>query len=96
VLVPAAHRLSQLDDGHTGRITRISDENPELLRYLAAEDIDLDAEVEVVGRRPFGGPMVVRIGSAAAPREFDFADEVASALWVHSEAAHAGCSVTEG
>jgi DtxR family Mn-dependent transcriptional regulator len=91
--MPAAHRLSELDDGHTGRITRISDENPELLRYLAAEDIDLDAEVEVVGRRPFGGPMVVRIGSAAAPREFDFADEVASALWVHSEAAHAGCSV---
>ena len=56
VLMPAAHRLSELDDGHTGRITRISDENPELLRYLAAEDIDLDAEVEVVGRRPFGGP----------------------------------------
>ena len=53
-----------------------------------------DAEVEVVGRRPFGGPIVVRIGSAAEPREFDFAEEVASALWVHSDAAHAGCSVT--
>jgi DtxR family Mn-dependent transcriptional regulator len=37
--------------------------------------------------------MVVRIGSPAALRQFDFADEVASALWVHSDAAHAGCSV---
>jgi DtxR family Mn-dependent transcriptional regulator len=51
--------------------------------------------VEVVGRRPFGGPLVVRIGSAAAPREFDFAEEVASALWVHSDAEHAGCRVPE-
>ena len=47
--------------GHTGRITRISDENPDLLRYLAAEDIDLDADVEVMGRKPFGGALVVRI-----------------------------------
>jgi DtxR family Mn-dependent transcriptional regulator len=32
VQMPSAHRMSELDDGHTGRITRISDENPELLR----------------------------------------------------------------
>ena len=88
VRVPAAHRMSELDDGHTGRITRISDENPELLRYLSAEEIDLDADVEVLGRKPFGGALVVRIGSGAARREFDLAEEVASALWVHSEAAH--------
>ena len=93
VLMPPAHRMSELDDGHTGRITRISDENPELLRYLAAEQIDLDADVEVLGRKPFGGPLVVRIGAGAALREIDLADEVASALWVHSDAAHAGCSV---
>jgi DtxR family Mn-dependent transcriptional regulator len=93
VLVPAAHRMSELDDGHTGRIIRISDDNPALLRYLAAEEIDLDAEVEVLGRRPFGGPLVVRIGPAGSPREFDLGQEVASALWVHSDAAHAGCSV---
>ncbi|QCB96976.1 metal-dependent transcriptional regulator [Arthrobacter sp. PAMC25564] len=93
VRMPAAHRMSDLDDGHTGRITRISDDNPELLRYLSAEEIGLDAEVEVLGRRPFGGSLVVRIGSGGTRREFDLAAEVASALWVHSEAAHAGCSV---
>jgi DtxR family Mn-dependent transcriptional regulator len=91
VQVPLAHRMSELDEGHTGRITRISDENPDLLRYLAAEEIDLDSDVEVVGRKPFGGALVVRIGSAGRSRDFDFAEEVASALWVHSDAAHAGC-----
>ncbi|MGY2745769.1 metal-dependent transcriptional regulator [Arthrobacter sp. UYCu723] len=93
VLMPPAHRMSDLDDGHSGRIIRISDENPELLRYLAAEEIDLDAAVEVIGRRPFGGALVVRVGSGASGREVDLAEEVASALWVHSEAAHAGCRI---
>ena len=64
VRMPRAHRMSELDDGHTGRITRISDENPDLLRYLSAEEIDLDADVEVMGRKPFGGALVVRISSA--------------------------------
>jgi DtxR family transcriptional regulator, Mn-dependent transcriptional regulator len=94
VLMPAAHRMNELDQGHTGRITRISDENPELLRYLAAEEIDLDAPIEVIGRRPFGGALVVRVGPGRG-REVDLADEVASALWVSSDTAHAGCSVEE-
>ncbi|WP_427171520.1 metal-dependent transcriptional regulator [Arthrobacter sp. 92] len=95
VLVPQAHRLSDLDDGHTGRITRISDENPALLRYLATEEIDLDAPIEVLGRRPFGGALVVRIGSGESRRSFDLADEVTSALWVHSDKVHAGCRLPD-
>jgi DtxR family Mn-dependent transcriptional regulator len=94
VLMPAARRMSELDDGHTGRITRISDDNPELLRYLSAEEISLDADIEVLGRKPFGGALVVRIGSGGTRQEFDLAEEVASALWVHSETAHPGCSLT--
>jgi DtxR family transcriptional regulator, Mn-dependent transcriptional regulator len=95
VRLPHAHRMIELDDGHAGRITRISDENPDLLRYLASEDINLDADVEVVGRKPFGGALVVRIGSGAHRREFDLADEVTSALWVQSESVHEGCVLSE-
>jgi len=95
VQMPHAHRMSDLDKGHLGRITRISDENPELLRYLAAQEIDLDADIEVVGRKPFGGALVVRIGSGGTGREFDLADEVTSALWVHSDTAHAGCRLAD-
>jgi DtxR family Mn-dependent transcriptional regulator len=93
VQLPEAHLLGELDPGHTGRITRISDENPDLLRYLSAEEIDLDAEVEVVGRKPFGGALVVRISNADRTRDFDLADEVTAALWVHSDHPHAGCTV---
>jgi DtxR family transcriptional regulator, Mn-dependent transcriptional regulator len=95
VQMPHAHRMSELDEGHQGRITRISDDNPELLRYLAAQEIDLDADVEVVGRKPFGGALVVRIGSGGTRREFDLADEVTSALWVHSDTGHAGCRLAD-
>jgi DtxR family Mn-dependent transcriptional regulator len=91
VELPPAYRMIELDDGHAGRITRISDENPDLLRYLAAEEISLDAPVEVVGRKPFGGALVVRIGSGTQRREFDLADEVTSALWVQSAGTHQGC-----
>jgi DtxR family Mn-dependent transcriptional regulator len=91
VRMPPAHLLNELDEGHTGRITRISDENPDLLRYLSAQQIDLDAEVEVVGRKPFGGALVVRVRSGGETREYDLADEVTAALWVHSDTPHAGC-----
>lgn len=95
VLLPEAHLLGELDPGHTGRITRISDENPDLLRYLSAEEIDLDAEVEVVGRKPFGGALVVRISSAGRKRDYDLADEVTAALWVHSDFPHTGCTLSD-
>ncbi|MET3143390.1 UNVERIFIED_ORG: DtxR family Mn-dependent transcriptional regulator [Arthrobacter sp. UYEF2] len=94
VLLPKAHLLGELDPGHTGRITRISDENPDLLRYLSAEEIDLDAEVEVVGRKPFGGALVVRINSPGRKRDYDLADEVTAALWVHSDHPHTGCTLS--
>lgn len=96
VRMPPAHLLNELDQGHTGRITRISDENPDLLRYLSAQQIDLDAEVEVVGRKPFGGALVVRVRSAGKTREYDLADEVTSALWVQSDTPHAGCVLGNG
>jgi DtxR family Mn-dependent transcriptional regulator len=95
VLMPEAHLLGELDTGHTGRITRISDENPDLLRYLSAEEIDLDADVEVLGRKPFGGALVVRISNSGRTREYDLADEVTAALWVHSDHPHAGCTLRD-
>ncbi|MDR6413870.1 metal-dependent transcriptional regulator [Pseudarthrobacter sulfonivorans] len=93
VLMPEAHLLGELDTGHTGRITRISDENPDLLRYLSAEGIDLDADVQVLGRKPFGGALVVRISNAGKTQDFDLADEVTAALWVHSDHPHDGCTL---
>jgi DtxR family Mn-dependent transcriptional regulator len=95
VRMPAAHRLNELDAGHTGRLARISDDNPELLRYLSREGIGLDSWLTVTGRRPFGGALVVRVGPAEGNRELDLADEVTASLWVRSEGTHPGCTLVD-
>lgn len=80
VLRPDAVLLRDAPDGATGRVVRISDRNPELLRYLEAAVITLDARLTVVGRRPFGGALVVRLAGATAG--LDLGDEATAAIWV--------------
>jgi DtxR family transcriptional regulator, Mn-dependent transcriptional regulator len=54
--------LAELPIGAVGRFVRVSDSDPEILRYLAELGISLGAELEVVERQPFGGPLFVRFG----------------------------------
>ncbi|GAB3266140.1 metal-dependent transcriptional regulator [Arthrobacter pigmenti] len=89
--LPPAHLIGVLDDGHRGKVARISDANPDLLRYLDAEQLQLDTEVEVVGRRPFGGALTVRIGPEPG-REIDLGEESAAAVWVSTVGRHPGCT----
>lgn len=93
ISLPDALPLHTFDDGHSGRITRISDENPQLLRYLAAEDVGIGSAVTVLGRAPFGGPLQARVGTGNDARDFSFGDELARAVWVESVGEHAGCSL---
>lgn len=93
ITLPTAHRLVELDAGHQGEIIRISDDNPQLLRYLDAENIELDAPIEVLGRKPFGGSLIVRLGNPSHSREIDLSDEIGNALWVQDTAVHQGCTV---
>ena len=48
--------------GARGRVVRISDEEPEMLRYLTERGIAPGMDFEVVERQPFGGPLHVRFG----------------------------------
>lgn len=82
--LPTAYLLNVLDSGQTGRVVRISDANPELLRHLSTEGVRLDTAVTVIGRKPFGGPLTVRIGSGRQSRELDFGDEMAASVWVRT------------
>ncbi len=54
--------LAELVDGERGVFTRVSDSDPEMLRYLSDRGIERGATLEVVGREPFGGPLTVRVG----------------------------------
>ena len=54
--------LDTLQPGAHGRFTRISDSDPEMLRYLAERGIAPGDDFEVVDKQPFGGPLYVRFG----------------------------------
>jgi DtxR family Mn-dependent transcriptional regulator len=53
--------LDALAPGEAGRFSRVSDSDPEMLRYLESRGIGLGSELRVMDRQPFGGPMTIRI-----------------------------------
>ena len=61
------HSLNELTVGAAGRFVRVSDSDPEMLRYLAEHGIALGDHLEVVDRQPFGGPVFVRFGDREQP-----------------------------
>ena len=78
ILIPDAVVLSSAPAGHRGTVVRLSDRDPELLRYLDERGFALDVEVEVVGPRPFGGALEGRLAGGAV----DLGAEAAAAVWV--------------
>jgi DtxR family Mn-dependent transcriptional regulator len=59
-------------------VSRVSDEDPEVLRHLAAIDIYPATELEVVGKAPFNGPLHVRIHGT----EYILSEELARQIFV--------------
>jgi DtxR family Mn-dependent transcriptional regulator len=56
--------LQTLETGDRGTFVRISDEDPEMLRYLAERGISPGDAFEVVDKQPFDGPVFARFGDA--------------------------------
>jgi DtxR family Mn-dependent transcriptional regulator len=75
------YSLDELSAGMAGRFARVSDSDPEMLRYLDGEGIRLGDRVEVAGRQPFGGPVYVRLGE----RELALGGELARAMRIEVE-----------
>jgi DtxR family Mn-dependent transcriptional regulator len=61
---PTTVSLASLDAGATGTVVRISDSDPEMLRYLTERGISLGTAFEVVEKQPFDGPLFVRVGES--------------------------------
>ena len=57
------HSLADLSVGYSARVVRVSDDDPRMLRYLAELAIVPGAEVKLVSREPFGGPMTVAVAA---------------------------------
>jgi DtxR family Mn-dependent transcriptional regulator len=54
--------LQVLEVGAHGTFTRVSDSDPEMLRFLAERGIAPGDRLEVVDKQPFDGPLFVRFG----------------------------------
>jgi DtxR family Mn-dependent transcriptional regulator len=55
--------LQELGPGTAGRFTRISDSDPDMLRFLADRGIAPGDAFEVIDKHPFDGPLFVRFGN---------------------------------
>ena len=76
-----ARRLSLLEPGESGRIARISDEDPEMLRYFDELSVALDTQVTVVRRLPFGAGTAIQLG-APNGLQVSMGDVATQAIWV--------------
>jgi DtxR family Mn-dependent transcriptional regulator len=57
--------LAELEIGATATFTRVSDSDPDMLRYLAGRGIRPGIEVTVREREPFGGALMVAVDDDA-------------------------------
>ena len=58
----ATASLQTLESGDRATFTRVSDSDPEMLRFLAERGIAPGDQLEVVDKHPFDGPLFVRFG----------------------------------
>jgi len=59
---PLTQRLESMEPGEHGVLVRVSDSDPEMLRYLADCGIAPGMRFSVRERQPFGGPLFVQFG----------------------------------
>jgi DtxR family transcriptional regulator, Mn-dependent transcriptional regulator len=74
----ATERMETLQPGDEGRFVRVSDSDPEMLRYLADRGISPGDRFSVRDRQPFGGPLFVAFGE----REHAIGGQLAGAMRV--------------
>lgn len=78
---PPARQLSDFADGEGGRVARISDADPAMLRYFDSVGIALDTQITVVERRDFAGTVSIRIGDSTSGN-VDLGSPAAEAIWL--------------
>ncbi len=78
---PATARMESLEPGDEGLFVRVSDSDPEMLRYLADRGIAPGERFLVRDRQPFGGPLFVLFGE----REHAIGGQLAGAMRVEVE-----------
>lgn len=73
--------LIDLAAGQSAHITRVTDGNPELLRYAAGLGLRPQTRITLIDAEPFGGPLRLRIGKV----EHSIGRELAAQIFVAVE-----------
>ena len=72
----AAVALATLQPGDSAKVARVSDKDPDRLRYLAELGMMPGAVVQVIAREPYGGPIALRVGSSSKTIGPELAEEI--------------------
>ena len=86
VAAPAGEPLSGLNQGQRGRVARVRDDDPSLLRYLATIGIVPNTKVMITERAPFDGPLYVRVGQTASAPTHALGRHVTDQVYVEVDA----------
>ncbi len=86
---PETCSLESLQAGAEGVFVRVSDSDPEMLRYLSERGISPGERFEVRDRQPFGGPLFVSFDGG---REHPIGGELARAMRVQLDPDHEGAA----
>ena len=81
----SARQLADFGPGDLGRVARIADTDPDMLRYFDSVGIALDRHIEVVEQRPFAGTVAVAVEGA---EPIDLGDIATRAIWLDPVAGH--------
>ena len=82
VPTPPARQLSDCADGEAGTVARISDADPEMLRYFDTVGISLDSRLRVLARRDFAGLISVQIDNSGESTTVELGSPAAQAIWI--------------
>ncbi len=80
ILAHPGQVLATLEPGAVGRLVRVWNGEPEVLRYLDECGIELGDRIEVLRREPFGGSLMVLVGEPEEGRVHGFGSELAKML----------------
>ena len=76
---PDAKLLSDLDVDESGTVARISDDDPDMLRYFDEVGVALDRVVTVIEKRPFAGTISISVDGS---ENIDLGDVAARAIFL--------------
>jgi DtxR family Mn-dependent transcriptional regulator len=82
IVVRKGRKLSELQEGQSAQILRVSDQDSEKLCYLGELGLYPEVHVQVVRREPFGGPLHIRVGEAPVQTEHMIGTELAEHIVV--------------